>query len=185
MNYYYIRKSYRLTIDKDENIESVEGEGIHLYGEKVKIGCKAKYGYSFKEWEGDAEGTADYLVMPAADQYIKAISQKNKHEVEVKIGNETETIETEYDDEIELEIPEKEGYEFLYFETEDGEKIYDGKLHIEDKDYKIRTVWAKIPDLDLPKTGENDHILLIVYIIITITSFIFAIDLATENKRRK
>ena len=185
MNYYYIRKSYRLTIDKDENIESVEGEGIHLYGEKVSVGCKAKYGYSFREWEGDLEGTAEYLIMPAADQYIKAISQKNKHEVEVKIGNETETIETEYDDEIELEIPEKEGYEFLYFETEDGEKIYDGKLHIEDKDYKIRTVWAKIPDLDLPKTGENDHILLIVYIIITITSFIFAIDLATENKRRK
>ena len=188
LNYYYTRKSYRLTIDKDENIESVEGEGIHLYGEKVSISCKAKYGYSFKEWEGDAVGKEqeDFLIMPAADQYIKAISQKNKHEVEVKIGNETKTIETEYDDEIELEIPEKEGYEFLYFETEDGEKIYDGKLHIEDKDYKIKTVWAKIPTMDLPKTGEEkNHILLIIYILITITSFGFALDLATENKRRK
>ena len=185
LNYYYTRKYYKLIIDKDENIESVEGEGLHLYGEKVRISCKAKYGYSFKEWEGDAEGTVEYLIMPAADQRIKAISQKNKHEVEVKTGNDTEKIETEYDDEIELEIPEKEGYEFLYFETDDGEKIYDGKLRIKDKDYVIRTVWAKIPDLDLPKTGENDHILLIIYIIITITAFAFAIDLATENKRRK
>ena len=123
--------------------------------------------------------------MPAADQYIKAISQKNKHEIEVKKGNDTEKIEVDYDDDIELEIPEKDGYEFLYFETDDGQKIYDGKLHIEDKDYKITTVWAKIPTMDLPKTGENDNILLIVYIMITITSFIFAIDLATENKRRK
>ncbi len=185
MNYYYTRKLYKLVIDKDENIESVEGEGLHLYGEKVSIGCKAKYGYSFKEWEGDVEGTADYLIMPAADQYIKATSQKNKHEIEVKKGNDIEKIEVDYDDDIELEIPEKDGYEFLYFETEDGQKIYDGKLHIEDKDYKITTVWAKIPTIDLPKTGENDNILLIVYIMITITSFIFAIDLATENKRRK
>jgi LPXTG-motif cell wall-anchored protein len=38
--------------------------------------------------------------------------------------------------------------------------------------------------MDLPKTGENDHILLIVYIIITITAFIFAVDLETENRRR-
>ena len=186
MNYYYTRKLYKLVIDKDENIESVEGEGLHLYGEKVSIGCKAKYGYSFKEWKGDVEGTADYLIMPAADQYIKATSQKNKHEIEVKKGNDIEKIEVDYDDDIELEIPEKDGYEFLYFETEDGQKIYDGKLHIEDKDYKIRTVWAKIPTMDLPKTGEEkNNILLIVYILITITSFGFALDLATENKRKK
>ena len=187
LNYYYTRKAYRLTIDKDENIESVEGEGLHLYGEKVRISCKAKYGYSFKEWEGDVENsTQEFIIMPASDQYIKAISQKNKHEVEVKRGDETETIETEYDDEIELDIPEKEGYEFLYFETEDGQKIYDGKLHIEDKDYKIKPVWAEIPPMDLPKTGEErDNTLLIIYILITITSFTFAIDLATENKRKK
>lgn len=103
----------------------------------------------------------------------------------IKIDDDKE-VEADYDDDVELEIPEKDGYEFLYFETDDGQKIYDGKLHIEDKDYNIKTVWAEIPKMDLPKTGEeNSNILLIVYIIITITSFTFAIDLATENKRRK
>ena len=102
----------------------------------------------------------------------------------IKIDDDKE-IEADYDDDVELDIPEKDGYEFLYFETDDGKKIYDGKLHI-DKDYNLKTVWAEIPKLDLPKTGEeNSNILLIIYIIITITSFTFAFDLATENKRRK
>ena len=107
------------------------------------------------------------------------------HTRKIKIDDEKE-VEADYDDDIELDIPEKDGYEFLYFETDDGQKIYDGKLHIGDKDYTIKTVWAEIPKMELPKTGEEkNHILLIIYILITITSFGFALDLATESKRRK
>ena len=53
--------------------------------------------------------------------------------------------------------PEREGYEFLYFETDDGQKIYDNKLHIDDKDYYIKAVYSKIPTISLPQTGEDNH----------------------------
>jgi uncharacterized repeat protein (TIGR02543 family) len=148
------------------------------------------------------QGTTDTVVKPEVKEYV-GFTSPDKQELKISGDGKAvmnyyyerksykltidkdENIEVDYDDDIELEIPEKDGYEFLYFETEDGQKIYDGKLHIEDKDYKITTVWAKIPTIDLPMTGENDNIFLIIYIVITLTAFIFAYDLATENKRRK
>ena len=47
-----------------------------------------------------------------------------------------------------LDIPEREGYEFLYFKTEDGtplEKDENGKttVHVDDEDIKVIAVWEK------------------------------------------
>ncbi len=185
MNYYYTRNYYKLTVDKDEYVESTEGTGIYLYGENVKVNCKTAKGYSFKEWQGDKEDMQqeDYVTMPANDAEIKALSQKNKHQIKIDLGDKELVIDVEYDDVITIDSPEKEGYEFLYFETNDGEKIYDNKLHIEDKDYVIKPVWSKIPTMSLPKTGEqNSDILLILYSIITIMAFGTAIFFASKTK---
>ena len=164
LNYYYTRNYYKLTIDKDENIESTEGEGIYLYGEKAKINCTSTKGYSFKEWLGDKEDMQqeDYVIMPASDKELKALSQKNKHQIKIDLGDTEMIIDVEYDDVITIDSPEKEGYEFLYFETNDGEKLQENKLRIEDKDYVIKAVWSKIPEKALPQTGEKASNILIV-----------------------
>ena len=158
LNYYYTRQYYKLTINKDEYTANTEGEGIYLYGENVKINCKSIYGYSFKEWQGDAEGKKqeDYITM-SGDKQIKAISQKNKHKVTVDLGDIEKYTIVEYDDTLDFETPYREGYEFLYFETDDGQKIYDNKLHVDDKDYYIKAVYSKIPTISLPQTGEDNH----------------------------
>ena len=178
MNYYYTRNYYKLTVDKDEHTESTEGEGIYLYGETVKINCKSAHGYSFKEWQGDKEDMQqeDYVTMPANDKEIKALSQKNKHQIKIDLEDRELVIDVEFDDVITIDSPEKDGYEFLYFETTDGEKIYNNKLRIEDKDYVIKPVWSKLPTMVLPQTGENNSdILLILYSIIAIMAFSTAI----------
>ena len=174
MNYYYTRNYYKLTVEKDEYTESTEGEGIYLYGENVRINCKSIYGYSFKEWQGDAEGKKqeDYITMGASEKQIKATSQKNKHKVTVDLGDiEKETI-VEFDDTLDFETPYREGYEFLYFETDDGQKLYDNKLHIDDKDYYVKAIYSKIPTISLPQTGEDNHGRLIaLYGIIVLMAF--------------
>ena len=158
MNYYYTRQYYKLTINKDEYTANTEGEGIYLYGENVKINCKSIYGYSFKEWQGDAEGKKqeDYITM-SGDKQIKAISQKNKHKVTVDLGDIEKYTIVEYDDTLDFDTPYREGYEFLYFETDDGKKIYDNKLHVDDKDYYIKAVYSELPTISLPQTGEDNH----------------------------
>ena len=173
MNYYYTRQYYKLTIDKDEYTASTEGEGIYLYGEKVKINCKSIYGYSFKEWQGDAKGMKqeDYITM-SGDKQIKAISQKNKHKVTVDLGDVKKEGSFEYDDTISLDTPYREGYEFLYFETDDGHKIYDNTLHIDDKDYYLKAVYSKLPTISLPQTGEDQSGRVIaLYAIIALMAF--------------
>ncbi len=187
LNYYYTRNYYKLKIEKDENIANTEGEGTYLYGEKVKVNCTSSYGYSFKEWQGDKENMhqEDYVTMPANDKEIKAISMKNKHQVKINLDEEDIILDVEYDDTIVIDKPEKNGYEFLYFETEDGKKVYENKLYIDDKDYVIKPVWGKIPEMNLPQTGENDTALLAIYTIITIASFALAIELARKNSTSK
>jgi LPXTG-motif cell wall-anchored protein len=124
----------------------------------------------------------DYVIMPASDKEMKALSQKNKHQIKIDLGDTEMIIDVEYDDVITIDSPEKDGYEFLYFETKDGEKLQDNKLHIEDKDYVIKAVWAKIPGKALPQTGENNNILLIIYATITIISFGFAVVMVSKSK---
>ncbi len=173
LNYYYTRNYYKLTVDKDDYIESTEGEGIYLYGEKVKVNCKSAYGYSFKEWQGDKENMQqeDYVTMPASDKELKALSMKNKHQIKIDLGDTEMVIDVEFDDVITIDSPEKDGYEFLYFETNDGEKIYDNKLRVEDKDYVIKAVWSKIPERALPQTGEKaSNVLMILWTTLTIIS---------------
>ena len=173
MNYYYTRHYYKLTIDKDEYTANTEGEGIYQYGEKVKVNCKSIYGYSFKEWQGDEENLKqeDYITM-SGDKQIKAISQKNRHKVTVDLGDIEKETTVEYDDTIQLDTPQRDGYEFLYFETDEGKKIYDNKLHIEDKDYYVKAIYSKLPTISLPQTGDDNHGRLIaLYAIIVLMAF--------------
>ena len=165
-----------------------EGEGIYLYGATVKVNCKTAKGYSFKEWQGDKEDMQqeDYVTMPASDKEIKALSQKNKHQIKIDLEDRELVIDVEFDDVVTIDSPEKDGYEFLYFETNDGERIYNNQLHIEDKDYVIKPVWSKLPTMALPQTGEkNSDILLILYLMITIMSFGTAIFFASKTKDLK
>ena len=188
LNYYYTRNYYKLTVDKDEHTEMTEGEGIYLYGATVKVNCKTAKGYSFKEWQGDKEDMQqeDYVTMPASDKEIKALSQKNKHQIKIDLEDRELVIDVEFDDVVTIDSPEKDGYEFLYFETNDGERIYNNQLHIEDKDYVIKPVWSKLPTMALPQTGEkNSDILLILYLMITIMSFGTAIFFASKTKDLK
>ena len=125
----------------------------------------------------------DYIVMPANDKELKVLSQKNKHQIRIDLGDTEMVINVEFDDVITIDTPEKDGYEFLYFETKDGEKLQDNKLHIEDKDYVIKAVWAKIPEKALPQTGEDNNILRIIYATITIISFGFAVFMDKKDYR--
>lgn len=56
---YYTRNEYKLTLDKDENVDSVIGDGVYKYEQKVTIDANLKkaiqegYEIKWKMWESD------------------------------------------------------------------------------------------------------------------------------------
>ena len=63
--YKYPRRSYTVTIIKNEGISSVTGAGTYKYGEPVALTATVASGYTFYEWAG-GEDSAEFT-MPAED----------------------------------------------------------------------------------------------------------------------
>lgn len=127
---YYIRKMYTLTLEKDENIESVIGNGTYKYGEEVQINATLKneqgYTITWNNWnsktpeliENNINQTAT-IIIPAGNIVLQATTNKVANEYSIQYmlngGNvtlpnpSTYTIETEN---FTLNNPQKQGYVF-------------------------------------------------------------------------
>lgn len=91
---YYNRNSYTLTLEKDENIESVTGAGTYKYGAEVEISANLKqeegYTYSWDKWEtktpellDDISEQTSKITMPLGNVTLtaKAIKVKNEYNI--------------------------------------------------------------------------------------------------------
>ena len=52
---YYIRKTWTVTLTKDDGIDSVEGDGVYECGQEVSIEGIPKEWYHFKIWDGEIQ----------------------------------------------------------------------------------------------------------------------------------
>ena len=131
INYYYQRNKYTLTIQSDEGIDSVVGEGEYYFGSEVKVSAKVKDGYAFEEWsnhEKQAEWT--YQVKDQSET-LKATSTLTHYTIhydlndgELKNKKESYTV---LDDDYTLPKPSKVGYEFLGWKVNGNDS--DGVIH--------------------------------------------------------
>ena len=81
VEYYYIRNSYKVTVQAGTGISAVSGGGTYKYGQTVIIGATVETGYVWKNWTGySTQTTQKYtFTMPAAkvDYTANAIPAPN------------------------------------------------------------------------------------------------------------
>ena len=119
INYYYTRNTYTITLNKDIGIDTITGVGSYLYGANVNINATLLDGYSWKNWTGTLENTAQNytFAMPAENIINTAHATVNQYRITYDLngGQETQnpeqyTVETES---FTLAQPTREGYTFL------------------------------------------------------------------------
>lgn len=80
VDYYYTRKSYKLTVSGGEGIASTSGSGTYRYGRRVTVGAKAASGYEFSGWSTNgptlSNGDSFSFVMPDYDVWVAASAKK-------------------------------------------------------------------------------------------------------------
>ena len=132
LNVYYIKETYTLTLQKDENFESVSGSGEYKYNQEVDINAVLKtengYDITWTKWETQTPATMSdntnrttTIRIPAGNVTLKATANKtaktytityNYNNGELPSGQsnpESYTIET---DTFTLKNPTKQGYVF-------------------------------------------------------------------------
>ena len=95
INLYYSRNTYVLTLSKNENIQSVTGDGIYKWGQSVTINAtvatQTGYTYTWNKWESNntsllANQTSRQvtITMPVGNVTLKATATKtaNKYSIE-------------------------------------------------------------------------------------------------------
>ncbi len=133
IEYYYTRNKYQVTVEGDEGISDVFGEGIYYYGAKVSVGASLNNGYKLNNWSNLNTDLEFEYVVEAKDITLKATTElinytinyksefNNGLEEEVQNSNPTSyTIK----DQITLVEPEVLGYTFVKYLV-NGEEIAD------------------------------------------------------------
>ena len=79
INYYYIRNSYTITLNRGQGIENVIGANLYLYEQNVEIDAVILPGYTWDKWTGSNEKTTQNyrFVMPAENLEYTATSIPN------------------------------------------------------------------------------------------------------------
>jgi len=127
---HYVRKSYTVTLEKDENIETITGNGTYKYGDEVEINATLKtqagYTITWNNWtsktpaliNNNANQTAT-ITMPAGDITLKATSNKTANEYTIQymlnggiVAQENPTKYTVETETFKLNNPTKQGYVF-------------------------------------------------------------------------
>ncbi len=71
ITYVYTRETYNVIVELGEGVQSVTGDGPHLYGSRVVLSSTPEDGYVRDGYEGDEFNTNEFT-MPAHDVHIKA-----------------------------------------------------------------------------------------------------------------
>ena len=128
----YIRKSYKLTLQKDDNIDSIIGSGMYKYNESVQINATLKqilgYKITWNGWNSLTPGLiqnkinkSENIIMPAGDIILKATANKQAINYNIQYmlnggtidqGKENVSSYTIETSDITLNNPVKQGYVF-------------------------------------------------------------------------
>lgn len=122
VNYYYTRKSYTLTINKDAGVESVNTKISYQYEEEVNLSYTIKKGYTFSSITGDK--TTSTFLMPASNVTVSISTTINTYTITYNLdGGTVSGNPTSYNvnsSDIILKNPTKTGYTFTGW-TEENE----------------------------------------------------------------
>ena len=85
VNYYYERNKYQVTLECDDGLNSITGEGLYYYEQEVTINADVNQDYIWLKWTGnnDILTESSTFIMGAEDLYYKANTIK-KSKVTVK-----------------------------------------------------------------------------------------------------
>ena len=104
---YYNRNQYKLTLEKDENVEGITGAGTYKYGQTVSISATLKeiegYTITFDKWmSSDTELLSDQaeketnITMPAGEITLKATTNKKSNQAQYKVEHYKEQLDGSY-----------------------------------------------------------------------------------------
>lgn len=121
---------YEVRISNDDSKGSVAGEGFYTAGDEVKVTAAPKTGYLFDAWIRDEERieTAEYsFEMPKGNVDLSVEWEAVIVTATLKPGNgeEDSSVRLTYGDVFTLPVPERYGYEFIGWQTEEGEAVSD------------------------------------------------------------
>ncbi len=115
---YYARNQYKVTVDADKNVASVEGAGTYYFEEKVTLNATPKGGYEIVGWDGDKTANGDTIEVEIglADINLNVTSKAITYTITCMADGELfETITYTADDTIALKaLDGKEGYDLLW-----------------------------------------------------------------------
>ena len=115
----YTINSYELTLVFGE----IETTAVYEYNEVVSLPTLAKEGHTFIGWsDGEVTATDGTYTIPAHDSVLTVVFEINSYELTTDIEGEKSTVSVVFATELPLpEVPAKEGYEFVGWQTEKGE----------------------------------------------------------------
>lgn len=121
VDYYYTRKSFKLTVLSGNGIESTTGSGTYKYEQNVTATAILKNGYENITWTGDKNTNS--FSMPAKEITITAMATPKKYSISYDlgggIGNENPLNYT-IEDNFTLKNPTKNGYVFAGWTGSNG-----------------------------------------------------------------
>ena len=126
---YYARNSYNITFEKGPGVKDIVGESVGKtslkFGEPIKVTATLENGYQNLVWVDDGVRLDKlYTTMPSKDLKLKAVGVPIEYTITYDLdGGEAPNNPTKYtiEDEILLENPVKEGYEFTGWTGSNGQ----------------------------------------------------------------
>ncbi len=137
--------SYRLSF---ENCDLAEIE--IAYNAQISVSAPTKTGYTFKGWTKNGEAYQPDL-MPAEDIVLAAVWEINTYKITFE-NCDRQDMEVEYNAQIVVAPPEKEGYTFKGW-TKDGAPYTPGLMPAENM--TLSAVWEKTEIVDSSEDSQN------------------------------
>jgi len=100
VKYYYDRKTYTVTLDRNDGIASVSGDGEYYYGQEVEVSAVVKEGYTWEGWNTETKQSYKFD-MPAYNVEDTAVATINTYKVYVE-ANPTGAVDDYERQEIEV-----------------------------------------------------------------------------------
>ena len=142
VKYYYARKSYNVKVDKGTGIKEVSGDGEYKFEEDVTLSAKHKEGYDDISWSGDFKD--NMFKMPSKNVLVFVKANPIDYEITYDLDggklnyNNPSKYNIESND-IKLNNPTKEGYDFVGWKDLDTDEVSDETIitsgSIGDKSY--------------------------------------------------
>ncbi len=77
IRYYYVRKKYKVTVEKGLGVISVNGNGEYYYGANVTVKADVSMGYHFESWSQQSKDMNYTFTMPSENVSLTALASPN------------------------------------------------------------------------------------------------------------